>query len=121
MPCAPKFAVPVEHRPRLDEQTTRLWYDFPWRSELATNLDTSLGGTGLTPSFAIWMPDCGVHEGAYDDRQFFGVSIDHSVGSRTMRSLLESFMTYSRTGLRSMYRDDWADGAGYVSQTAGCN
>jgi len=67
------------------------------------------------------MPDCGVHEGAYDDRQFFGVSIDHSVGSRTMRSLLESFMTYSRTGLRSMYRDDWADGAGYVSQTAGCN
>lgn len=68
----------------------------------------------------MWMPDCGVHEGAFDDRQFFAVTIDHSVGSRSMRSLLESFMGLPRTGRRSMYRDHFVDSAGYVSHTWGC-
>jgi hypothetical protein len=98
----------------------RLWYDLDARSELALNLDTSLGGVGLTPSFVMWMPDCGVHEGAFDDHQFFEVTIDHSVGSRSMRSLLESFMGLPRTGHRSMYRDHFVDSAGYVSHTWGC-
>jgi hypothetical protein len=113
-PCAPKFTVPTEQRPRLDEQADRLWYDFKTRSEMALNIDTSLGG--LTPAFAMWMPDCGVHEGAFDNGQFFVTTIDHSVGIRTMRSLLESFMTYPRTGWSSMYRDDFTDSSGYTSQ-----
>jgi hypothetical protein len=119
-PCPPKFTVPAEHHPRLDEQADRLWYDLDARSELAVNLDSSLGGVGLTPSFAMWMPDCGVHEGAYDDRQFFAVTIDHASGSRSMRSLLESFMGMPRTGARSMYRDHFVDSGGHVSQTSGC-
>jgi len=116
-PCPPKFKVPAEHRPRLEEQADRLWTDFPSRSELALGTDGSLGGAGLTPSFAIWMPNCGVHAGVYDDDQFFRTTISHAGGVRTMRSLLESFMTLPRTGQRSQYRDGLVDGGGFVSAT----
>ncbi len=62
---------------------------------------------GQAPSFALWMPNCGEHAGAFDNTQFFNVSVTSPAGSRTMQSFLASFMTYSRTGQQGMYRDGW--------------
>ena len=111
-PCPAEFTVPAEHRPRLDEQADRLWFDHEARSELALGIDTSPEGV---PTIAIWMPDCGDHAGAYDDGEFFVTTVSHAVGVRTMRSLLESFMTLPRTGRQSMYRDGVVDAGGFVS------
>ena len=81
--------------------------------------DTSLPA-GQVPSFALWMPNCGVHAGAFDNTQFFDVSITAPLGgSRTMESLLASFMTYRRTGLQSMLRDDWVHPGGFVADSVG--
>ncbi len=117
--CVPVFAIPGEHRRRLNEQADRLWFDFRNRSEIATGADTSLP-VGEVPSFALWMPNCGVHAGAFDNTQFFEVRVTAPLGgSRTMQSLLASFMTYRRTGLQGMYRDDWVHEDGFVADSIG--
>jgi hypothetical protein len=116
--CVPVFAVPGEHRGRLNEQADRLWFDYRARSEIAEGIDTSMPA-GQVPSFALWMPNCGSHAGAYDDAQFFGVSISSPVGSRTMESLLASFMASSRIGRQAMFRDDWVHDGGFVSDSTG--
>jgi hypothetical protein len=116
--CKPVFAIPGEHRQRLNEQANRLWLDYRSRSEIALGVDTSLPA-GQAPSFALWMPNCGVHAGAFDDTQFFDVRITSPAGARTMQSFLASFMTYSRTGLQGMYRDDWVHASGFVADSIG--
>jgi hypothetical protein len=116
--CAPVFAVPGEHGQRLDEQADRLWLDYRTRSEIALGVDTSLAA-GTAPSFALWMPNCGVHAGAFSDVQFFDVRVSSPAGSRNMESFLASFMTYSRTGLQGMYRDDWVHSSGFVADSSG--
>jgi len=116
--CSPVFAIPGEHRPRLNEQADRLWLDYRSRSEIALGIDTSMAA-GQAPSFALWMPNCGVHGGAFDDTQFYDVSVTSPAGPRTMASFLASFMTYSRTGLQGMYRDDWVHAGGFVADSIG--
>jgi hypothetical protein len=114
--CVPVFTVPGEHRPRLNEQADRLWFDFRARSEIALGVDTS---SAAAPSFALWMPNCGVHAGAFSDVQFFDVSVSSPAGSRNMESFLASFMSYNRTGQQGMYRDDWVHAGGFVANSSG--
>lgn len=115
----PVFAIPGEHHRRLNEQADRLWFDFRNRSEMALGADTSLPA-GQVPSFALWMPNCGVHAGAFDNTQFFDVRVTAPLGgSSTMQSFLASFMTYSRTGLQGMHRDDWVHAGGFIADSIG--
>jgi hypothetical protein len=116
--CLPVLTIPGEHRRRLDEQADRLWLDYRNRSEIALGVDTSLPA-GQAPSFALWMPNCGEHAGAFDNTQFFDVRITSPAGPRTMQSLLASFMTYSRTGEQAMYRDGWVHAGGFVADSTG--
>ncbi|NJO12143.1 MAG: hypothetical protein HC872_00225 [Gammaproteobacteria bacterium] len=119
--CAPVFTVPGEHRPRLNEQADRLWFDYWTRSEIARGVDTSLAAPPLAfaaPSFALWMPNCGQHAGAFDDVQFFDVFVSSPTGSRNMESFLAAFMAYSRQGQKGMYRDDWVH-PGFIANSSG--
>ena len=95
-----------------------MWLDYRNRSEIALGVDTSLP-VGGAPSFALWMPNCGEHAGAFDTTQFFDVSITSPAGPRTMQSVLASFMTVSRTGQQAMYRDGWVHAGGFVADSTG--
>jgi hypothetical protein len=110
VPCGAGFRVPVEHGPRLQEQSDRVFLDFATRSDLAVNADTTYANQGLpgtTPSIALWMPRCSSHAGAYDRVQFLGVTLpDGAGGTVTMADVAVEFMSLARHGEQRMYRDD---------------
>lgn len=111
------------------------------RSELATGDDPG----GPAPTCFLWMPDCGAHEGAYDDQHFFDVTVGPPAvaaappaaaaaasgapavrrrltsrwspppGRMSMRELLEHFVSAPRAGGKG-YRIEGFDGATTVRQ-----
>jgi hypothetical protein len=117
-PCPPRLVAPDEHRPRMEEQALTMWEGHRFRSELALGIDTS----GPPPTFYAWMPDCSVHEGAYDNDQFFRTSITYTsptyTSTYTLRGWLEGFMSQPRTGRQGIRMDGW--GLGGATMTSTC-
>lgn len=64
-------------------------------SELATGADP--GGGGF-PTFYGWITNCGSHEGAYEDPQFFDTGIEYQGTTVSMREWLEEFVAAERAG-----------------------
>jgi hypothetical protein len=120
-PCPPTFSVPLEHRTRLSQQFQTLLDGSLLRSELATGADPSLSGTGLFPSWFAWMPNCGVHNGAYADASFFDTTMTYLTYTYSMQMFLRDFVSVGRTDLRGWYVDGWSDGAGNVMTTTACH
>ena len=119
-PCPPVFSVPDEHRPRLTQQFQTLLDGSLSRSELATGADPSLNSIGLFPTWFAWMPDCGVHKGAYADATFFDTTMTYLTYTYSMQLFLHDFVSVGRTDLRGWYVDGWNDGAGNVMTTTTC-
>lgn len=115
-PCPPLFTVD-EHRTRLTQQFETLLEGSSSRSELATGVDPSLG-VGNFPTFYAWMPDCHVHEGAYNDASFYNTTVSYKTFTHSMRQWLEGFMRVGRTNLRGWRVDGWADSSGNVMTSA---
>ncbi len=97
--CPPSFSAPSEHRIRLETQFDTLLNGANSQSELATGADPSLAGIGSFPAFYAWMPDCGSHGGAYNDKAFFDTIITSSTTTSSMREWLETFMSAGRANL----------------------
>jgi hypothetical protein len=91
-PCLPVMSI-AERDTRLAEQATTFIWDANARSEIGTNVDPSLGGS--FPTQFVWMPQCQAHNGAYDDKQFFGVGIKTGSSVVTLRQYAERFMAAS--------------------------
>ena len=104
--CFPLLNV-AEYRARLTEQFETMLYQSQIDSELATGADPSVGA-GNFPTWYAWMPQCQVHEGAYNTKQFFGTRITYGPFVHTMRSWLEGFMSVGRLNLRGSRVDGWA-------------
>lgn len=119
IPCLPRLTV-AEYRERLEEQFQTLLDDSPFRSELATGADPSLGA-GNYPNISVWMPQCGVHEGSYSEDAFFDTTMDYIGFVYSMDMFLRDFMSGPRTGGRSWYVDGWTDSLGNVQTTLTCN
>jgi hypothetical protein len=111
--CPPLFTVD-EHRTRLETQFQTLLDGSPSRSELATGVDPSLGGPGNFPTFYAWMPNCSVHNGAYDDASFYNTTVSYKTFTYSMREWLEHFVRVGRLNLRGWRVDGWSDSAGNV-------
>ncbi|MBK6726631.1 MAG: hypothetical protein IPG63_05120 [Xanthomonadales bacterium] len=110
-PCPPLLPVGPgsAHEARLLTQAQGFMSGFATQSELATGADAS----GPVPSAFLWMPECGTHEGTYDDEAFY--DIRQFVGARGMslRELAEAFVAAPRTGRH----EAWVDGLnGAVSE-----
>lgn len=112
-PCPPLFTVD-EHRTRLETQFQTLLNGSRSRSELATGADPSLGGPGNFPTFYAWMPNCGVHDGAYDDASFYNTTMSYKTFTHSMRTWLEGFVRVGRLNLRGWRVDGWEDSGGNV-------
>ena len=125
-PCAgpPSACYPTlntaEHRERLEQQFGTILGSSLTRSELATGADPSLGA-GNFPTMVAWMPQCGVHEGAYSDDGYFDTTMTYLTYTYSMRMWLESFMSVGRTNLRGWRVDGWTDWAGNAQTTTTCN
>jgi hypothetical protein len=136
--CPPLIPAgnPSPYRDRLETQARTALAGLQARSELALGQDAS----GPAPTFFLWMPDCGAHEGAYDDEHFYEVSAGPPAaaapaaaaaaaaqeaaavrrrlrgtwspppGRMSMRELVEQFMLAPPAGARG-YRIDGFDGA----------
>ena len=110
-PCLPILTV-AEYREHLEAQFDAMVNSSSTRSEMATGNDPSLGA-GNFPTFYAWMPDCGVHEGAFANPSFFDTTISYKgIFNYTMRQWLEGFMSVARTNLRGFRVDGWTDYAG---------
>jgi hypothetical protein len=105
-PCPPLVAVgnPSPYRDRQDEQVAALVGGLRTRSELATGEDAS----GPPPTVSIWMPDCGVHGGAYDEKQYNGTRLVDATGAVTLRQRLEAFVAAPAQGGILVRVDGWA-------------
>ena len=105
-PCRPLIAVgkPSPYRDRQDEQVAAIVDDLRTRSELATGEDAS----GPAPTVSIWMPDCGVHGGTYDESQYNVTRLVDATSSVTLRQRLEAFVAASARGGLSVRVDGWA-------------
>jgi hypothetical protein len=112
-PCPPLFSLD-EHRTRLTQQFLTLLGDSRFRSELATGADPSLGGVGDFPTFYAWMPNCGVHNGAYDDASFYDTTVSYKTFTYSMREWLEHFVGVGRLNLRGWRVDGWSDSVGNI-------
>lgn len=97
-PCDPVMSLP-EREVRLAKQAATFLTDADTNSELGTNVDPSLGGA--FPTLYVWMPDCGQHEGAFQDDQFFSVGIGAGGLVTTMREYVENFVTAAPLNLVS--------------------
>lgn len=116
--CYPVLNV-AEYRQRLEQQFATLADDARTRSEMATGADTTLGA-GNFPSMTIWMPQCGTHSGAYYNNPFFETTISYLGRNRTMREMMEEFMTLDRMNQKRWAVDDWSDGGGNLQETIAC-
>lgn len=95
-PCPPLIPVgnPSPYRDRSLQQAMTVVNDLATRSELALGMDTS----GPAPSHFFWMPDCGLHSGAYSDGPFYVQEIVGDAPDATYRELLETFVAVPPTG-----------------------
>jgi len=95
-PCPPLIPVgnPSPYRARSLQQATTVSNDLATRSELALGVDAS----GPAPSNFFWMPDCGFHNGAYQDETFYIQEIIGPSPASTYRELVEAFVAAPRTG-----------------------
>jgi len=95
-PCPPLIPVgnPSPYRDRLHQQAQTVAGDLATRSELALGADTS----GPPPSHFYWMPNCGSHNGAYQDAPFYTQEFIGSAPVATFRELLEVFVAAPPTG-----------------------
>ncbi|HVE70178.1 MAG TPA: hypothetical protein VNI54_02330 [Thermoanaerobaculia bacterium] len=116
-PCEPRFNVP-EFRARIEKQVQTLLTSAWTRSELARGVDKT---TGPLPTFFVWMPSCGQHEGSYADDPFYAVTISTSATSFSMRQWLEEFMSAPRSGVRRYQIDNALDAGGRRMSTTRCN
>jgi len=119
-PCPPVFSIPDEHRPRITKQFQTLLDGSLPRSELATGADPSLNSIGLFPTWFAWMPNCGVHVGAYADTPFFDTTMTYLTYTYSMDMFLRDFVSVGRTNLRGWNVDGWSDGAGNLTTTTAC-
>jgi hypothetical protein len=105
-PCRPLIAVgkPSPYRDRQDEQVAAIVDGLRTRSELATGEDAS----GPPPTVSVWMPDCGVHGGAYDETQYNVTKLVDATGAVTMRQRLEAFVAAAAHGGLFVRVDGWA-------------
>jgi Pectinacetylesterase len=115
-PCEPRFNA-SEFRARIEKQVQALLTSALTRSELARGLDRSAASP---PAMYAWMPNCGHHEGAYDNNSFFSVTVSTSATSFTMRQWLEDFMSAPRTGVRRYQIDGALDPQGRPMSTTKC-
>jgi hypothetical protein len=105
-PCPPIVAVgkPSPYRDRQDEQVATIVEGLLTRSELATGEDAS----GPPPTVSIWMPDCGVHGGSYDESQYNVTRLIDATGAVTLRQRLEGFVAAAARGGIFVRIDGWA-------------
>jgi Pectinacetylesterase len=115
-PCEPRFNT-TEFRARLEKQIQTLLTHAWTRSELARGVDKT---AGPLPTFYVWMPSCGQHEGSFSDA-FFASTISTSATSFTMRQWLEDFMAAPRSGVRRYQIDNALDTAGRRMRTSQCH
>ncbi len=102
-PCPPLIPVgnPSPYRNRSKRQALTVVADIASRSELARGVDRS----GEAPSVFFWMPDCGVHNGAYDDAVFDTQEIIGGDGRMTYRQQLEAFANAPAMGASAAHID----------------
>ena len=106
VPCLPRLDLD-EYRERVALQAQTLIAGATTRSELGRRVDPS----GDFPTFFLWLPSCGKHDGAYDDQSFYTAAL----GGYTMRTWLETFMRAPRTGTLAWLIDGVADAEGKIS------
>ena len=105
MPCVPSLTV-AENRARLIVQATHLRQGFLTHSELATDVDNSANPGTLF----VWMPECGWHNSAYSDNQFFDTSIVKNGEIQSYREFMQRFAIAPVEGVIE-YRVTHLDGA----------
>lgn len=93
--CQARFDL-AQFSDRLTSLATTLLDDIRSRSEIAQFVDTSLGMPGHAASVFLWMPRCGVHDGAYSHKQFFATFINYLGSPTSMHDALVTFLSAPR-------------------------
>ncbi len=117
-PCPP-LLDPAAHRSRTLEQRRAFAEEAAARSELVSSFLTpgsgppsDPSGGGAVPTRYFFLPDCASHAGAYALTSYFQTMLAGPLGTRTMRKLLEEFVSAApATGATAT----WADGVDGVT------
>ena len=104
-PCDPRLTR-EEYRARVTLQAQTLIDSASTRSEMARGIDES----GPFPTFYLWLPDCGKHDGVYADASYYVASM----GGYTLRHWIEEFLRAPRTGTKAWLIDGVENGSGTV-------
>lgn len=107
-PCDPRLTR-EEYRARVTLQAQTMIDSAATRSEMARGIDAS----GPFPTFYLWLPDCGKHDGVYDDTSYFTASMS----GYTLRRWIEDFLLAPRTGTKAWLIDGVENAGGTLVQS----
>jgi hypothetical protein len=93
-PCPPRLTIPA-YQARLLVQAAHFLNGFQSLSEMATGADAS----GPPGSAYLWMPNCQLHVGVYDDASYYDTRIGGEVPIQSYREFLEEFVQAPASGV----------------------